>query len=305
MVKKNNLLLASLSILVLLSLFCKKEKRMGRPWWWVPPIIADYPCWTPDGSKIAYCDHREVWIHPRQVWIVDTMGNTWNMFEDPSFEADLPSFSPDGEWLVFVSGYQIYKTRVKEDWRVDTSSITKLTNFGRNFFPKWSPNGDLIAYDSDVEDDSISLYGICLMRPDGTEKKRIEGARGRQPDWSPSGERIVYNDAGGQITIISIDGSQRKPLHIGGEPAWAPFDTLIAFSKDSLIGGRGKPFIYLIDTSGTRLSRLTSGMEPAWSPDGKKIAFLDLYSEGDWSSEYWTIYMIDLESKKRKQLIFK
>jgi len=288
-----------LCLLILLFSFCKKEEELW-PWPEPPaPVIADYPCWTPDGSKIAYC-------RDQQIWIVDTLGNTWNMFEGSSFGAVLPHFSPDGKWLVFVSRGHIYKARVREDWRIDTSSITKLTDFARNFFPKWSPNGDLIAYNSNAHDTSNLLYSIWLMKVDGSEKRMIPNGDGMMPSWSPSGKRIVYDAGGGQIVIISIDGSQRKLLTIGEGPAsWAPFDTLIAFRKDSLVGKRGKPFIYLIDTSGARFIRLTSGMQPTWSPDGKKIAFCDLCSEGERYTEYWTLYIIDIESKKRKQLIFK
>lgn len=288
---------------ILLFITCDDEEK---PWWWVPETIADYPCWTPDGSKIAYC-------RDQQIWITDTLGNTWNMFEDSSFSASLPDFSPDGKWMAFISGYHIYKVRVTDDWKIDDTSIVKLTDLGRNYYPRWSPNGDLIVYDSNTKEDSIvTFYGISLMRPDGTEKRRIEATAGdeRQPDWSPNGDRIVYHgyfeesDAP-EIVTISSDSSNLKRLTSDSvwdqDPAWSPDGYRIAFTRSVEETEGGKSYIYFIDTTGTNLSSLTSGGRPAWSPDGKKLAFGSLEPKG----EYGTLFVIDLQSKKRKQLVFK
>lgn len=288
---------------ILLFFRCHDEEK---PWWWVPETVAEYPCWTPDGSKIAYCRHQ-------QIWITDTLGNTWNMFEDTSFGATLPDFSYDGKWMVFVSGSQIYKARVTSDWKVYDSSIVKLTDIGRNFYPRWSPNGDLIVYDSNTKDDSITtFYGISLMSSSGTGKRRIEATEGdeRQPDWSPNGKRIVYygyfeeSDAP-EIVIISSDSSNLKRLTTDSiwdqDPTWSPDGYRIAFTRLIEEKEGGKSYIYLIDTTGNNLSRLTTGGEPTWSPNGQKLAFGDLEPKG----EYGTLFVIDLQSKKRKQLVFK
>jgi TolB protein len=289
---------------ILLFITCDDEEK---PWWWVPETIADYPCWSPDGSKIAYRRGQQ------QIWIYDTLfRNTWNMFEGSSLESRSPDFSPDGKWMLFVSGVNIYKVRITKDWRVDDTSFIKLTDLGRNFYPKWSPKGDLIVYDSNVKDDSISFYGISFMKPDGNEKRRIDVTEGdaRQSDWSPSGDRIVYygffeeSDAS-EIIIVSTDGSNLMRLTSDNfwaqDPAWSPDSDQIAFVKDTIEYGIGEYYIYLIDTSGTKLRRLTQGYEPVWSPDGKKIAFIDL----DFTGEYWTLYTINLITKKREQLVFK
>ncbi len=57
-----------------------------------------------------------------------------------------PAWSPDGKWIAYVSGTQIYKMRFTGDG-FDTTTVTQLTPIGRNFFPAWSPDGQWIAYD--------------------------------------------------------------------------------------------------------------------------------------------------------------
>ncbi|MDH5186445.1 MAG: hypothetical protein OEZ20_05155 [candidate division WOR-3 bacterium] len=232
------------------------------------------------------------------------------MFENSFLEVDLPDFSPDGKWMVFVSGVHIYKVRVTKDWRIDDTSIVKLTDLGHNFYPKWSPNGNLIAFDSNAHDTSELLFRIWLMTTEGNDKRMVVDVDGRQPDWSPGGDKIVYygffeeSDAS-EIVIVSTDVSNLKRLTSDNfwaqDPAWSPDGKQIAFVKDTIEYGIGVAYIYLIDTSGTKLSRLTRSYEPAWSPDGKKIAFVDL----DFTGEYWTLYMINVITKKREQLVFK
>lgn len=291
-------------ILLFVSLFfvsCHKEK----PWWWVPETFAENPCWTPDGAKIAY--RRE-----QQIWITDTLGNTWNMFEGVSMEARLPDFSPDGRWMVFVSGTHIYKVLVKNDWKIDGSTIIKLTEIGRNYSPKWSQIFDTIVYDSNIKNDSIvTFYGICIMDTSGTTKRRIEGTRGdaRHPDWSPNSDKVVYygffETTGDypQIAIFSFIDSQITQLTFDSswktDPAWSSDGNCIAFYKS--IEGPDESGIWLISPTGANLKKLTTGGQPAWSTDNRKIAFIDL----DRSGEYGTIWLIDLISKKRKQIVYK
>jgi TolB protein len=285
---------------ILLFITCDDEEK---PWWWVPETIADYPCWTPDGSKIAYC--RE-----HQIWITDTLGNTWNMFDDTTYESELLDFSPDGKWMVYVSGVHIYKARVTDDWKIIDTSITRLTEIGKNFFPKWSPKTNHITFDSNAHDTSQLLYRIWLMTSNGNDKKMVTTVGGRQPDWSPSGNRIVYygffdeSDAS-EIVIISSEGSNPKRLTSDSiwdsDPAWSPDGYRIAFSRIIEEKEGGISYIYLIDTTGTNLSNLTSGLHPAWAPTGNKLAFSTLEPEG----EYVTIFTIDIQSKKTKQLVFR
>lgn len=287
---------------IMLFIVCDDEEK---PWWWVPETIADCPCWSPDGSKIAYRRGHQ------QIWIYDTLThNTWNMFEGTSLESRSPDFSPDGKWMVFESGVHIYKVRVTKDWRIDDTSIVKLTDIGENFYPKWSPKGTLIAFDSNAHDTSELLFRIWLMTTEGNDKRMIVDVGARQPDWSPGGDKIVYygffeeSDAS-EIVIVSTDGTNIMRLTSDSfwdqDPTWSPDGDKIAFVKDTIEYGIGEHYIYLIDTSGTKLKRLTQGYEPAWSPDGKKIAFIDL----DFTGEYWTLYTINVLTKKREQLIYK
>jgi dipeptidyl aminopeptidase/acylaminoacyl peptidase len=109
--------------------------------------------------------------------------------EDRPKEAGNPSWSPDGQWLAFQELREeraIYLYRIVK-CRSDGSDYAPLTERDAvNYQPAWSPDGSQIAF---VEDPKRHL---CLMRPDGTEK-RDTNAWGWHPRWSPDGKCILHD----------------------------------------------------------------------------------------------------------------
>jgi TolB protein len=80
-----------------------------------------------------------------------------------------------------------------------------------------------------------------------------------------------FYTAGIYLTDVSAsDGSDRATkLANGGDPAWSPDGTKLAYSDSGNI--------YVINADGTGAVKLTTGTEgdvhPAWSPDGARLAF--------------------------------
>ena len=118
------------------------------------------------------------------------------------------------------------------------------------------------------------------------DARRLDGRR-LQPAFSPSGRQIAFVRNGpladghtlsnDDIYTIRTDGTNPKRLvdipsfeyHSGGQPAWSPNGTKIAFFS----GVEEEYSIETIRPDGTPLKTLTTGYDPNWSPDGSRIAF--------------------------------
>lgn len=160
----------------------------------------------------------------------------------------------------------------------DGGNVTRLTSAepGQgDSNPTWSPDGSLIAYQSERADQSV----LMVVRPDGTGSRMLtEAADGgaSDPSWSPDGSRLLFSSGrSGQpgVWTIAADGSSVALLvDDAAFPAWSPDGSKVAFTSFR----DGKPAIYTISADGTDLARIT---EPDgsgdfdWSPDGTRIVF--------------------------------
>lgn len=95
---------------------------------------------SPDDRKIAYVSHRDDHIGDVFIMNADGSGKTNLTPGRSNFIDYYPSFSPDGEWIVFSSSpkslgknaYQLYSIELK------TGKIRKIfSSAGNNAFPHW------------------------------------------------------------------------------------------------------------------------------------------------------------------------
>lgn len=125
---------------------------------------------------------------------------------------------------------------------------------------------------------------IWSMDLDGNDERRVvrmEGADVRDPAVSPDDLHLastVIRDGRSQVMISDVDGSNPRPLVVGGgsssQPSWSPDGRTLAIVREE--GERQR--ILLMDVSGGTPRPLAqadaeSQREPDWSPDGTQIAF--------------------------------
>jgi Tol biopolymer transport system component len=152
-------------------------------------------------------------------------------------------------------------------------------------YPKWSPNGDLIAF---LQAESEQVRGLYLMSPNGNLARRLTSTTGIGLSWTPNGRSLAFvdrNSSGDPFSIfqISIETGERRRLTT---PPHSTFgDTLCAFSPDGRrlavvrFGSRYESDLYVmsIDAAEKGLERLTvdwEGIEGLdWTPDGQAIVF--------------------------------
>jgi len=137
--------------------------------------------------------------------------------------SDFPSWSPDGQWLLYASdrGGNMDLWRV----RVDGGEPEQLTTTAYDERePSYSPAGDQIAFESDHEGES-AIY--LVNEVGGGTATRLWGPAAH-PVWSRDGQRLAFDWEGTVYVIRATKGATPFPLLDGtaGIPhaAWSARD---------------------------------------------------------------------------------
>jgi WD40 repeat protein len=169
-------------------------------------------------------------------------------------------WSPDGKRILFQASTLSSDNPIAniDIWimDVDGSNKKRLTNYlGYDTAPKWSPDGEKIAYGSG----NLSNLDIWTMNPDGSDKKQLTSGALVSGTWSPDERKIAYvssltkDPKAKEIWIMDADGSNKELLlsipynrySVGISLAWSPDGLKIAF--DYHIIGVVNSDIYVID----------------------------------------------------------
>jgi TolB protein len=148
-----------------------------------------------------------------------------------------------------------------------------------NVSPRWSPEGDKIAFTSYIMENP----DLLILPLSDKKAYRLSNQQGLNtaPAWSPDGKRIALTlskDGNPEIYVMEIKGGKTRRLTnhlaIDSSPAWSPDQREIVFTSDR----SGSPQLYLMDSEGGNVRRLTFegsyNDSPAWSPRGDRIAFV-------------------------------
>lgn len=244
--------------------------------------------WSPDGMKLAFSSSTR--LH-----VVNVDGSGLRRITGPKDEIDIgPAWSPDGGRLVFDSQGDGWtdlgvvnvdgsgEQRLAEG-SYDTGDPAKVAGGDA-----WSPDGQKIVY--------IDRRGrLAIMRPDGTQRRRLAGAvfASGEPSWSPNGRKILFS-AKGEIAVVNANGTGRRLVARGLQPVWSPNGRQIAFVSGGVFLAEG---VYVVTSDGSGLRRVArAGDSPSWSPDGRWLVYTsNRNGQGD-------IYVVRSDGSGERQL---
>jgi Tol biopolymer transport system component len=194
-------------------------------------VGVDGLAWTPDGN-IIFTSYRGGNL---DLWITGPDGsNTRQLTRDQGSNFD-PSVSPDGRTIAFISTRGGTETIWKAD--SDGGNPVQLTHGGIEFFPRFTPDGKDVMYESYVHP---GVFKISLAGGDPVQ---------------------IFPDPAFQ-GLISPDGKLLAAVRVRDNPLSDYIDV------HPLAGG---PSVAQIDLP----VRGTNGRVFSWAPDSKGLIFLD------------------------------
>jgi dipeptidyl aminopeptidase/acylaminoacyl peptidase len=233
---------------------------------------------SPDGRQVTF-----FWAQDDRadLYSLDAEGGwpqrlTFNRPPKPYFWDEAPQWSPDGKWLAYTQGDQVYVLPA------GGGVPHKITGYAASASgPAWLPDSQRLVVSL------ITEQRPCLALVDrlGQSLQRLTHAAGddRDPRPSPDGKKLAYVHAPDDdlrrldLFLLNLEsGRSQRLVGTAGQkqwnPRWSPDGTWIAFlSQDS-----GFNEIWLVCSDGTGLHRLADlGCDAgwlAWSPDGNQIA---------------------------------
>ena len=171
---------------------------------------------SPDGKQVAVVIFGE---NEQNIWIYDLDGDSFRRLTFEGYNGT-PTWSPDGEWIVYQSRRQDGRALYRQvaDGSGSPQQITEKSA-GSQMANSWSPDGRVLAF---------SQQGIWMIQMEGEGKPQIF-VDGSFLKFSPDGKWVAYIQAErGQTQIYVSPYSEPEVKWLvsgeegGAEPVWAP-----------------------------------------------------------------------------------
>ena len=224
-----------------------------------------------------------------EVYVMDPDGQNQDRVTDNVINTSndqRPDISPDGKRIVFSSNrdgnFEIF---IMDSDGSNVRQLTDTTGPLANSWPRWSPDGEWIAFQSSIP--NTTNFQIYRIRPDGNLLTHITTdypGLNQFPAWSPDGTRLAIRRDNDIYLIDSTDGSNPVRLTSQGTinqmASFSPDGTQIAFLSNR--EGYNSVFIMNSDGSGDQVNFTPKPLgypgtwtsrAPAWSPNGQYIYF--------------------------------
>jgi TolB protein len=217
-----------------------------------------------------------------QLVVADADGENQRLILQSRFPLMSPAWSPDGQWLAYVSFENkrsaVYVQLVRTGERRQVSARA-----GVNGAPSWSPDGKKLALTLGGSNGNPDIYVLDLGTQNLT-RVTDDPAIDTEPAWTPDGHSLYFTSdrAGGpQIYRIGVNpGDKPKRITFGGNynarPRVSPDGTQLAMV--TLDNGNYRIAVQDLSSGTVRvLSRGHLDESPSFAPNGATL----MYAERD------------------------
>jgi dipeptidyl aminopeptidase/acylaminoacyl peptidase len=275
-----------------------------------PITIDDYfqiqavhdPQLSPDGQWVAYSVDKAILRTDKnetRIWMVPSTGGDSLPMTAEGVSSTHPRWSPDGQFLAFLSARNEGKTQV---WLLnrrggEAQQLTDTVQDVQDF--SWSPDGHrmvLVLKDPTPEEldaaheKAAATHSSTASDFDSEDKKR----KSKGP-WVIDRLQFKVDEVGyldrSRTHLYVFDIAKKSLTQVTSgdfddtEPAWSPDGKLLAFTSNHSSPDPDLTYntdIWIVSATntdkGARLTQVTTNpgidMSPTWSPDGKSIAYI-------------------------------
>ena len=193
------------------------------------------PSWHPNGNKILF--ESDIDGHS-YLYTLDLLTNNIEQLNTDLEDGDFifASYSPDGRSIATSFRKSETKSHIA---LLDSNGTFKrwLTrNDWRNFYPRWTADGNAIVYFSrkDTKNEDDEIY-ILDLQNGGETRLTTWPTHNFCPSVSPDNKRIVYvtsmEDTRPEIYIMDFDGSNKTRITMNADgdtlPNWHPTENTL------------------------------------------------------------------------------
>lgn len=190
---------------------------------------------SPDGKTIVFEDWGELFL-------TDAGGGARRRLDTGVTDAFGPTWSPDGQWILFSGGSSLNPPWQAFRMKTDGSPAIQLTEYPLGTHSgDWSPEGRIVY----IRYTALGLGAVhpeaVVMDTNGTTlqvlTEGLPGFGGGSPDWSPDGTSILFMDAGWNITKLTLTTMKYDTLGsaMGNRAGyWSPDGKAIVFGTGDL-----------------------------------------------------------------------
>ena len=192
------------------------------------------PDLSPDGSRIAFrCPHDPALVGDSDnddICRINLDGSGRTNLTNNEVADYSTSWSSDGRRIAFASVRGSTPGNPNDIYvmSADGRNVVRITSsVGIDEYPVWSRDGSLIAFsctDGGMHESGVGDFEVCLVRPDGSNRRRITETPGicDPTGWSPDGRSLLYTcdpdgngDAAHDVYVLK-DGVSTRLTTTGG-----------------------------------------------------------------------------------------
>jgi TolB protein len=250
--------------------------------------------WSPDGRELVYSMQGSLWRQRIGSAVAEQLTG------GPGYDHQ-PDWSPDGRFVAYASYRDdAVDLRVLDLETMETRPL--LSDGAVHVDPRWSPEGDRIAFVSTAFRGRFHVYVMDVgpgAEPRGIRRITEDRDSGLpryyysrydhylSPTWSPEGDELILVSNRGRIwgtggvwRMAAEPGSEMREIHYEEStwktrPDWSPDGRRVVYSSYL---GRQWHQLWLMPDQGGDVFPMTYGdfdaTAPRWSPEGDRIAYV-------------------------------